>query len=594
MADDGSQVSAPGEMGSPARGMPVEGEIFAGRYHVQRLLGRGGMGMVYLAVQAPLDRPVALKVLRPVDEQHMDQEFRSRFLREAEAAARLQHPHTITTYDFGTTDEGIPYIVMEYLEGRDLRRVLASEWPFPLERTLHIAQDICKSVQDAHEKGMIHRDLKPSNVLLVKRDDDEDFAVVFDFGLVKFSGEDQDLTQAGVFLGSPRFTFPEALDSAVAVDHRADIYSTGILIYSMVAGQPPFNGEPMAVLSAHLNEMPQPMCEVAPRAHSCAALESVVARCLRKDAADRFQSMRELGAALKKIETAVQRDEVSLELDLSHNRAMWANEFSGDDDEDRKPTYRTLRVDTAKPERPRWGPTHMVFLLVVVLFAVVAMVGMFLGGGGRLTQSPSVDSAANEGDQRAPELRDIGVSLLSAEVGLAVSYMGVDGRWNSLGVITTALQESWPSSAQSPWWTAQIEPEQQVLSVLLVSPNRPGRRLELPIEESGVRFDLAAAEWRAPLRGGAEAGSAVSLVPAPTQQGHTAQPRRSEPSEAGDGTTPSQQTNTVDQTADGDRAADGDQAVDGGSDPSRDQKQDSAKQPASGRGISSDYKDNPY
>lgn len=108
MADDNTQVSVPSEGATPPSGMPVEGKAFAGRYLVKRLLGRGGMGMVYLAVQAPLDRPVALKVLRPPSEPQMDPQFYSRFLREAEAAARLQHPHTITTYDFGSTDEGGP------------------------------------------------------------------------------------------------------------------------------------------------------------------------------------------------------------------------------------------------------------------------------------------------------------------------------------------------------------------------------------------------------------------------------------------------------------------------------------------------------
>jgi serine/threonine protein kinase len=469
--------------------MPVEGKVFAGRYLVKRLLGRGGMGMVYLAAQAPLDRPVALKVLRPPSEPQMDPQFYSRFLREAEAAARLQHPHTITTYDFGSTDEGVPYIVMEYLEGKDLRNALACEWPFALDRTLHIAQQVCKSVQDAHRKGMIHRDLKPSNVLLVTRDDDKDFVKVFDFGLVKFRDEDQDLTQAGVFLGSPRFTFPEALDTSVVVDHRADVYSTGILIYTMVAGQPPFSGEPMAVLSSHLNDIPRPMSEVDPYALSCPALESVVARCLRKDASDRYQSMAELHAALKEVAASLDSGELSLKMDPSHSRALWSAEFA---DEDSKTTQRELSIIESLPEEsPSRRLREVSLFAFFVLLTAVGVVIFFFAGEERSPDSPAEAAPAErKADEKAEHLK-VGVSLLSDELGLAISYMATDGRWRQLGVITEELQGRWKPSAQSPWWIAQVEPGQQVLSVLLVSPGRPGRRLELPITESRVRFDLS-------------------------------------------------------------------------------------------------------
>ena len=561
MVDDQTEVSRPrADLGRTA-GMPVEGEVFAGRYHVERLLGRGGMGMVYLAVQSPLDRPVALKVLRPPTDPHMDPQFYSRFLREAEAAARLQHPHTITTYDFGTTDEGIPYIVMEYLEGRDLRRALASEWPFSLDRTLHIAQQICKSLQDAHEKGMIHRDLKPSNVLLVKRDDDVDFVKVFDFGLVKFRDEDQDLTQAGVFLGSPRFTFPEALDSAAKVDHRADIYSTGVLIYTMVAGQPPFSGEPMAVLSAHLNEIPRPMCEVDSFALSCSALESVVARCLRKDASDRFQSMRELHSALRAVTVSLDDDELSLKLDVSHSRSLWDAEFK-DEDEDSKTTHRDLSVIPLRTGNQGPGVREMAVASLLVVLGAIAMVMMF--GGGRLApdSEPAPPLAPlEESEEARVELREVGVSLRSGEVGLAVSYMASDGRWKQLGVIDEALLQSWDGTLESPWWTAEVELGQQVLSILLVSQGRPGRRLEFPIGESGVRFDLAEDDPQRSI--GREEDSGTGRAEA-SSSGEAPLGARSKRRPAGEPSKPSPA------------------------------KKAEPKKPNQGGGISPDYKDNPY
>jgi|GEM_PF-1820389 len=555
MADDNTQVSVPSEGATPPSGMPVEGKAFAGRYLVKRLLGRGGMGMVYLAVQAPLDRPVALKVLRPPSEPQMDPQFYSRFLREAEAAARLQHPHTITTYDFGSTDEGVPYIVMEYLEGKDLRDALASEWPFALDRTLHIAKQVCKSIQDAHRKGMIHRDLKPSNVLLVTRDDDKDFVKVFDFGLVKFRDEDQDLTQAGVFLGSPRFTFPEALDTATVVDHRADIYSTGILIYTMVAGQPPFSGEPMAVLSSHLNEVPRPMSEVDPHALSCAALESVVARCLRKDASDRYQSMAELHEALKEVSALLDSGDLSLKMDPSHSRALWAAEFS---DEDSKTTQRELSIIEELPEERQPGRLREFGLLVLLLLVAVVGVGLvsFVFDG----QGPAIEPVAKVAPvepaaEKQAEHRDVGVSLLSNELGLAVSYMSTDGRWKQLGVISEDLQGRWDSSDDSPWWTAQVELGQQVLSVLLVSPGRPGRRLELPIDKNRVRFDLSE-------------DPAALAEPENTVSGPSQSEEQSETVPAADSAEIDEKKASADENP--------------------------PKEPKKGSSISSDYKDNPY
>ena len=283
--------------------MPRAGELFAGRYVIERMLGRGGMGEVYAAVQKALGRRVAVKILKPPESIEDDPMFESRFLREAEAAARLTHPNTITVFDFGQTDDGVLYIVMEYLEGNDVRTVLRHEGQMAPLRAIHVAKQVCKSLREAHRKGIVHRDLKPANVLLVSQDDDPDFAKVLDFGLVKFRGDATEITLAGKFLGSPRYTSPEALDRNREVDHRADIYAVGILLYAMVTGEPPFDGDPMQVLNAHLHEIPQPMYRASPSAKTTPEFEDVVARCLQKEPDRRFQSMSELLTALRTVGT---------------------------------------------------------------------------------------------------------------------------------------------------------------------------------------------------------------------------------------------------------------------------------------------------
>lgn len=298
--------------------MPKPGDLFAGRYSIERMVGRGGMGEVFLATQSPLNRRVALKILKPPESIEDDPNFDARFLREAAAAARLQHPNTITVYDFGQDEEGRLYIVMEFLEGNDLRTVLAHQGIFSAQRAIHVAKQVCKSLREAHAKGIIHRDLKPANVLLIDRDEDADFVKVLDFGLVKFRDEVNEITLAGKFLGSPKYTSPEALDRHAVVDHRADIYAIGILLYAMLTGAPPFDGDPIQVLNAHLHETPRPMYRMNPAAQTTPELEALVSKCLEKKPEKRFSSMGEALQALREIGAYFGDEHTeTLDLDLS-------------------------------------------------------------------------------------------------------------------------------------------------------------------------------------------------------------------------------------------------------------------------------------
>src|SRR6266571_4750950 len=191
---------------------PLLGKVLNGRFTILEPLGVGGMGRVYKALQAPLDRLVALKVLNPHYGGGKDPGFQKRFFLEASLTSKLHHPNTITVHDYGRTDDGIFYIAMEYVEGQTLASLILKEGKLHWTRALHIAQQICRSLREAHKFGVVHRDLKPANVMVLSEESESDMVKVLDFGLVKSfmpdhakSADETELTQAGVLLGSPLY-----------------------------------------------------------------------------------------------------------------------------------------------------------------------------------------------------------------------------------------------------------------------------------------------------------------------------------------------------------------------------------------------------
>lgn len=295
---------------------PRIGETLAGRYRLDRLVGKGGMGRVYKGTQFPLNRPVAVKILNP-EFQKKDPQFVRRFFLEAASAARLSHPNTITVFDYGESERGELFIVMELLKGLPLSKVIASDAPLSAERTLYIGMQICRALREAHTKGIIHRDLKPGNILLLEEGDDADFVKVLDFGLVKLftppgnvvdhMPEDPvtpppietELTKAGMFLGSPKYMSPEQIQGT-PLDPRTDIYSLGVLMFQMATGKPPFTGATsVEVIYKHVNE-PVPTfashgVQVPPE------LEAMIHQMLAKHRDDRFESMATLLARMKDV-----------------------------------------------------------------------------------------------------------------------------------------------------------------------------------------------------------------------------------------------------------------------------------------------------
>jgi serine/threonine protein kinase len=300
-----SRPSAAGPVsssGAKAEPDPLIGRVISGRFKVVSVIARGGMGKVYKAEQAPLGRICALKVLSPKYEGDRDPEFHKRFFLEASTAAKLSHANTVTIFDYGQEGDDLYYIAMEYIEGRTLHRTLREEGPFDERRTAHVAGQICRSLREAHGLGVVHRDLKPGNILLCDRADERDVVKVLDFGLVKdVTGEAEDLTQAGLFMGSPKYMAPEQILGG-EISPRTDIYSLGVMMYEMLTGKVPFDrGASVGTLMAHVNDPLPPMRSINPKLQASPTMENIVNRCMEKEPSRRFNSMKDLLNALKRV-----------------------------------------------------------------------------------------------------------------------------------------------------------------------------------------------------------------------------------------------------------------------------------------------------
>jgi serine/threonine-protein kinase len=269
------------------------GTVLAGKYRVDRVIGRGGMGMVVGATHLHLQQPVALKFLLP-DLLHAPL-IVERFVREARASAQLRGEHVCRVSDVGTFDNGAPYIVMELLHGSDLATLLHRGGPLAIQAATDHVLQACVGVAEAHAAGIIHRDLKPANLFLTRRPDGTPLIKVLDFGIAKAQNEQSfSLTQTNAVLGSPGYMSPEQLRSTRNADARSDIWSIGVILFELVTGRPPFTGESVTELALHIAMDPTPaMFDGMPH-----EFERVVQRCLAKDPAQRYADLAELAAAL--------------------------------------------------------------------------------------------------------------------------------------------------------------------------------------------------------------------------------------------------------------------------------------------------------
>jgi len=270
-----------------------------GQYVLGERLGSGGMGEVFHAMHRMLRRPVAIKLISP--EQAGSPEAIARFEREAQAVAQLTHPNTVQVFDYGRSDDGTFYCVMEYLQGETLDTIVRRDGPMPPARAVHVLTQLCSALAEAHGQGLVHRDIKPGNVMLGDRGGISDVAKLLDFGLVitrRAGADEAKLTSAGMMVGTPEFMSPEQCgEEEDAVGPASDLYSLGALGYFLVTGRSPFAGRgAVQMLAAHVYETP-----AVPSTHVAsinAALDSILLRCLAKRPGDRFASASALADAL--------------------------------------------------------------------------------------------------------------------------------------------------------------------------------------------------------------------------------------------------------------------------------------------------------
>jgi serine/threonine-protein kinase len=283
----------PAGLGSGTPGKPGEA---IGRYTIKKMIGKGGMGSVYLALDPLIGRQVAIKVIsvRPDLAEEEAQQYRERFLREAQAAGALIHPNIVAVHDIGQDPATRqPYIVMEYMEGQDLKKVILSRAPLPAEEAVRIVLQIASALDYAHRRGIVHRDIKPANIMINERGQ----AKVTDFGVARLPGSD--LTRSDQFVGSPGFMSPEQLKGA-AVDGRSDLFALGVILYELLTGKAPFDGNSVSEVLYKISTQPaEPPSDID--ADVSADFDPILEKSLHKEPAKRYQTGKEMIDALRAV-----------------------------------------------------------------------------------------------------------------------------------------------------------------------------------------------------------------------------------------------------------------------------------------------------
>ncbi len=427
---------------------PLIGTRIDGRYDVVSVLGEGGMGRIYEVRHAALDRAFAMKILRP--ELAQDADLAARFILEAKATASVKHPNVVQITDFGRLPDGVPFFVMELLVGHTLGEVIKAGGPVPPARAVRILRKVAGALAAAHAAGVVHRDLKPDNVFLVggSRDlaapDDPgrgrllamlssgaDVRVV-DFGAAKIVGSNR-MTRAGVVFGTPHYMSPEQA-SGQAVDHRADVYSVGVIMYEMFTGRVPFEAETyMGVLTQHMFARPSRPSEVAGAAKELGALEDITMTCLAKKPEERFASMDDLIAAIDRV---VQLDGEG-DTDLGPRIGQGAERVSRSippprPPESEPPSFAEMRlaIDGGRPSapvpgRPAWRLMGYAGAVSVLALASIGLARWLLARETPVAAAPDLSTAPirpeapPEGPWRAPSSADLPAAAPAPAVSVA-------------------------------------------------------------------------------------------------------------------------------------------------------------------------------
>jgi tRNA A-37 threonylcarbamoyl transferase component Bud32 len=349
---------------APARVDPHVGKTIDGRYVVERVIGEGGMGIVYAARHKMIDKRVAIKVLR--GEMALDKELNERFLQEARAASAIGNPHIVDISDFGQLPDGSTYFTMEFLDGKGLGALLTeAQGAIGVPRLCHIAKQIAQGLSAAHAANIVHRDLKPDNVILVTRGRERDFVKILDFGIAKVDGGTKKMTRAGSVFGTPHYMSPEQAAGA-AVDRRTDIYALGVILYEMATGKVPFDADNfMGILTQHMYKAPVPIRALVPEIDVPPGLDAIVLKCLSKKPEGRYGAMDELVLDLEKLEQGTMPDAVGEMMGRSGGFNVPADYFRGSMPEP---------VPASPPTpRKRW-PLYATMGAVATLLGVIGII----------------------------------------------------------------------------------------------------------------------------------------------------------------------------------------------------------------------------
>jgi serine/threonine-protein kinase len=470
--------------------VPAPGEVIASKYEVESVLGAGGMGVVLCARHVQLGQRVAIKFLH--GEASHNQSAVARFLREARAAVALSSEHVARVLDVGTLATGEPYTVMEYLAGVDLRELLRTDGPLPIEEAVSTLLQACDAIAEAHVLGIVHRDLKPSNLFRTARRDGTSLVKVLDFGISKATafnspGDNEDLTASGRLIGSPGYMSPEQLRNAKTVDTRSDIWSLGVILYELLTGQPPFKGETMGETFVHIVSQPPPSIRRL-RPEVPEGLAAVVSGCLDRDVDARIQTIGDLAARLAPfgpkdmalLGERIARISASGTIRVAQAEAssapdtMTATPSSGSHSP-RSPLVGTV-PDTGPPwlkSAPVWRHQRSARAIAIASMIAAALVGAAVGihGLGRRPKPVAPLASGREASTGSPAAASAAASGREADSTLSPEPA------ESARVETATDAGSLPLRPIAPKAPARIETRQ-------VTPNRPTqRRFDDPLPE---------------------------------------------------------------------------------------------------------------
>jgi|CZKU01.1.fsa_nt_gi serine/threonine-protein kinase len=404
----------------PPKVDPYVGKTIDGRYLIERVLGEGGMGVVYAGRHKVIDKRVAIKVLR--GEMATDQELLERFLQEARAASAIGNLHIVDISDFGQLPDGSTYFVMEFLEGKSLGGVLAElKGPMPVPRLCHIVKQIAQGLQAAHAASIVHRDLKPDNVMVVTRGKERDFVKILDFGIAKVGTGTKKMTRAGSVFGTPHYMSPEQAAGA-AVDHRTDIYALGVILYELASGKVPFDADNfMGILTQHMYKAPVPIRALVPEIDVPPGLDAIVLKCLSKKPEGRYGAMDELVTDLERLERGTLPDAVGEMMARTGGFNVPADYFRA---------HGMPAPVPATPHEPkkRW-PLYATIGAVGTLVGIVAVV---------LARSPSTPAQTPLAAPVAPPVVTAALSAPAAPVPLAAAAVVAPATHEILVSVTPA------------------------------------------------------------------------------------------------------------------------------------------------------------